>query len=407
MPSIDAFFATAFARPSSAERLFPVNPPGVGKARPVAPLGLLLLALAHPTPVQADPGRIEINQAAALAGGVTPADAPGFPVTLDRAGSYVLTGDLDLSAVLSSGIEIVADDVSLDLAGFGIRGPVTCVRNASDVTCSQGALPFAGIHSSASGTRIRNGRIRGIRGSGVLVGASATLEDLDVVENAADGIATGAFASVLRVRAERCGDDGFDLGSSSRIVESQAFANGSEGIEAGTNVYVRGVQLAANAALGLRGTDVIVLDSTISGNQASGVGIQDAAVLRNNLLLANGQYGVAIDGGGSSRRAAAIVMENVVRESPLGGIQLAGEGILSRNVVSKIPAIGIACYRNASDPESGCLIAGNVVNENDQGILAASGSGHVENVLYGNTISINASPTPMGTNLCDGSTTCP
>ena len=48
--------------------------------------------------VAASPGAVEINQARALAGGVTPSDLPGFPVTIDGPGSFVLTGDLDLSA---------------------------------------------------------------------------------------------------------------------------------------------------------------------------------------------------------------------------------------------------------------------------------------------------------------------
>ncbi len=73
----------------------------------------------------ASEGVIEINQAAALAGGITPSDTPGFPVTLDQPGSYRLTGDLDFITTDEdpfgiSGIVITAEDVSLDLGGFSV-----------------------------------------------------------------------------------------------------------------------------------------------------------------------------------------------------------------------------------------------------------------------------------------------
>ena len=59
--------------------------------------GLLL-----PTTPHAADGKIEINQAKALAGGVTATDAPGFPVTIDQSGSYLLTSDLTVPADTSA-----------------------------------------------------------------------------------------------------------------------------------------------------------------------------------------------------------------------------------------------------------------------------------------------------------------
>ena len=54
-------------------------------------------------------GVIEINQARALAGGVTAGDSAGFPVTLSASGSYRLTGNL---TVPSSTSGIVASSAS-------------------------------------------------------------------------------------------------------------------------------------------------------------------------------------------------------------------------------------------------------------------------------------------------------
>jgi hypothetical protein len=67
-------------------------------------------------------GVILIDQNRALAGNVTPVDAPGFPVTITQPGSYRLSGNLTAGANVS-GIEILASNVTLDLNGFTISGP--------------------------------------------------------------------------------------------------------------------------------------------------------------------------------------------------------------------------------------------------------------------------------------------
>ena len=95
---------------------------------------LLLLA---PGTVSADDGVVEINQARALAGGVTPADLPGFPVTLDAsaARSYRLTGSLFLDASVT-GVDAVegATGTTLDLNGFEIACAAACAARCSSRT---------------------------------------------------------------------------------------------------------------------------------------------------------------------------------------------------------------------------------------------------------------------------------
>ena len=51
--------------------------------------------------VPAVDGVIEINQASVFIGGVSPGNNPGFSVSLTVAGSYRLTGNLDVSAEAS------------------------------------------------------------------------------------------------------------------------------------------------------------------------------------------------------------------------------------------------------------------------------------------------------------------
>ena len=62
-----------------------------------------------------------IDQNKALAGNVTPGDAPGFPVTITRPGSYRLSSNLLLPAS-GDGIVIASSGVTLDLNGFSLIG---------------------------------------------------------------------------------------------------------------------------------------------------------------------------------------------------------------------------------------------------------------------------------------------
>src|SRR5690348_7192989 len=87
---------------------------------------LFCAILALPYAASAADGVILIDQAAALAGSVTPGDAPGFPVTLSQPGSYRLSGNLTVPDADTTAIQITADSVTLDLNGFTIAGPGGC-----------------------------------------------------------------------------------------------------------------------------------------------------------------------------------------------------------------------------------------------------------------------------------------
>ena len=76
----------------------------------IAVMLILAAGVAH-----AGDGAVEINQASVLAAG-------GFPFTISQAGKYVLTSNLTVPDVNTSGILITARHVTLDLGGFGVFG---------------------------------------------------------------------------------------------------------------------------------------------------------------------------------------------------------------------------------------------------------------------------------------------
>src|SRR5712692_4005736 len=79
-------------------------------------------------------GVVLIDQNRALAGGVTPGDAPGFPVTISVPGSYRLSGNLTVPDANTTAIQVTADNVTLDLNGFSIIGPTVCVGTSCSPT---------------------------------------------------------------------------------------------------------------------------------------------------------------------------------------------------------------------------------------------------------------------------------
>jgi hypothetical protein len=143
-----------------------------------AALLLLLASLAAGPAIGAD-GVIEINQAAAEAGGITAGDAPGFPVTLSRSGSYRLTSNLASSSKANSLVRITAPRVTLDLGGFTLS---YCPQEF----CGTGEEN--GIDADELDATIRNGNVIGAGGTCVRVGDQARVESVRAIDCGRDGI---------------------------------------------------------------------------------------------------------------------------------------------------------------------------------------------------------------------------
>ena len=124
---------------------------------------------------QAEDGQTIINQTKALAGDVTPGDAPGFPITLTREGSYRLSSNLSVPAN-TEGIVVAANYVTIDLNGFRISGAgsgngisdgntprkMTAIRNGSISNFNSGIRMQNSIASYVDAIRVRNNTAFGI-----------------------------------------------------------------------------------------------------------------------------------------------------------------------------------------------------------------------------------------------------
>ena len=227
-------------------------------AQLAAILPLLTAAVAWPTD-----GVIEINQAKALAGGVTPGDTAGFPVTISAGGSFRLTSDLDVrvlglpASANTDGIDITGSgDVTIDLNGFGILGPASC----PSFPCANTGIGSGIVTSTLVENRtvaIRNGTVRGMGLVGINLNGTDRIADVSVFENGGIGIAMGR-------------------GVASRVVVSR---NGGRGLD-GYDAVIESSYLGGNS-----GDEIFLIFGTIDGcniNADGGLAVQLSTGLLSN-----------------------------------------------------------------------------------------------------------------------------
>jgi len=257
-----------------------------------------LVLLAPALPALAGDGAIEINQAAALAGGVTPGDAPGFPVTITTSGNYRLVGNLTVPDENTTAIRVdnFVNDVTIDMNGHAILGVVSC--SGTPVTsCTPSGGTGQGIWSVGEKVTVLNGTIRGMGAEGIRafhlgVTPGARIEGVTAQGNAADGI--------LCVQA--C-----------LVLGNLAVANGGAGISTGDGSTVRDNIARHNAGSGIVADDSTVTNNTSLDNGGDGI-VAGNAVVIGNAIAENDGYGLMVDVG------AAGYAKNTINNNTMGTV---------------------------------------------------------------------------------------
>jgi hypothetical protein len=225
-------------------------------------------------------GVILIEPSRVARGSITPGDAPGFPVTISQPGSYRLAGNLRVSDMITTAIEITADNVTLDLNGFSIIGPNVCTPNPT--MCNQGG--GVGVHAGSfstgtiapSGVRVMNGTVRGMGFHGIrLSGEGTVVEKVHATNNGGPGIVVG-------------------IGS---VIDSTAILNGT--------------------SAGIIGA--IVRGCISSKNATSGIFLRPGGVAMGNTATSNGGFGIDASCPGS-------IVGNTAVGNQLGNIRTQGPG---------------------------------------------------------------------------------
>jgi hypothetical protein len=202
---------------------------------------LIIAAVAASTaaPAFAD-GPVLITHDTALTGDVTPGDAPGYPVTIKRAGSYQLASNLR-PGTDKVAIEIAAANVTVDLNGFALLGKGVASQGISYTNLSRNVT-------------IRNGIVSGFKLDGIVGGYAWTVENMQVVQNGGKGVWLYNYGRVANSIITQNGGAGVDCGWACHVQGNIVSQNGSDGVAFFYGGTVLGNTIAGNGAYGIRGS---------------------------------------------------------------------------------------------------------------------------------------------------------
>jgi len=199
-------------------------------------------------------GVVLINQSTVLAAG-------GFPYQITQSGSYRLTGNLTVPDADTTAIQVTANDVTIDLNGFGIIGPTICTGPAgSPVTsCAPLGRGFGiGSAGSSSDLSVSNGFVRGMGSTGIGIATEGSVQNVRAISNGLNGIvAYNVSGSVASFNGQ------------AGIISNQGTLSGN------TTLY--------NGKVGILSS----CPGSVVGNTANGNGLQNLSLANSTCTAAN------------------------------------------------------------------------------------------------------------------------
>lgn len=249
---------------------------------------LFTALIALSAPAFAIDGEILITHAKALAGGVTPGDAPGYPVTLSVAGKYKLGSNLTLPNADTTGVISSVGGISLDLNGFSIVGPAYCpAQGGSEPTPEYVCQPMKsgqGVDLGGPGNSVRNGRIIGVGGYGVYI-QNGIVESMDISFVGRSGVVLEGRTGQVRNSSIR------------EAYQSGVLAQANAGVVTNNTIY-------SSNSLAVTGASVQVIGNHLHGGTSALY--CPGYVLYTDNMLGTAMYnstgtsgGNCIDGGGN------------------------------------------------------------------------------------------------------------
>ncbi|MCB9846645.1 MAG: hypothetical protein H6811_11755 [Phycisphaeraceae bacterium] len=317
----------------------PVDPPG----GPVQPSFKTLTEIEPRTPLQSLPGSTQAIH------------------VISQPGSYYLTGPV-VGQSGKHGIQITADDVTLDLNGFTLQG----------VSGSLDGVSTGNLVVPINNLAIRNGVVRnwGRRGISADQANNAVIDSIRAFANGDTGIRAGFGISpptgpivrncVSQANAldgihaengvvESCVSmDNFGRGISalgSSVSNCTASTNDTDGI-GGSGSVVNCVAVGNGIdGIHMSGT---VADSRTSSNQGDGIEVTPGSVVRDCRSTFNAGHGVLAD-------TSATIRGNAVRDNQMDGIRVNSGCLVQENVCESNVGSGIRTTQDNNRIQSNTL----------------------------------------------------
>ncbi len=319
----------------------------------------------------------------------TPGDADSlFKIT--QSGSYYLTGNIDVLFFGEHGIEITADNVSLDLGGFALRG-YTSMGDFDGVSVTTPALynitVFNGsFHNwgddgidlgtwNAVNCRVENVHVVNCVGNGVITGSGSIVSNCSASLNDVDGIRTDNNGMVLNCLTFRNSTNGIETGPGSVVSSCAAYGNAVNGIATNVGSTVVNCSTYDNSGGGISSSgNCTISNCTSYSNTGNGITTLDGSTVTSCTVNNNEARGISVSNGcqitGCMTRNNALDGIAVNFSSTVTGNTCNGDGAAAGNHG------GIRVLGQAN------RIEGNNVTYADRGLLVDSGG----NVIVRNSV---------------------
>jgi hypothetical protein len=227
-------------------------------------------------------GPVIITQSKAVAGHVTPGDAPGFPITISAPGSYKLGNNLDVAAG-KNGIVVTAPHVTIDLDGFTLNGNQVALHG----------ILLTGLRKVFD-VSVRNGSISEFTKRGISAEFLnfVALENLTILGNGTDGVVVGNYARIANSTISVNFGTGVACVQSCSVQSSVVSSNGGVGIEI-LEGHVLGNAIEHNRSLGISATSAGAGNNTLIDNNTGHPGAQTRGIyaMQPNLCLPECLFG--------------------------------------------------------------------------------------------------------------------
>jgi len=285
---------------------------------------------------------------------------------ISSSGSYYLTGDI---TTIKGGIQITANNVTLDLCGYNLIGDAGNNRTGLDL-------------DSQSNVEVRNGTVRSFGYDGVMQNyVSATdhrIIGIRAIDNGQTGSGKGIYVHGTNHLIKDCiasGNSGYGFyvpGGSSTIAgcksynnsygfytgygcvirDNTAYGNANSGIYTGSGCTVTGNTAYANDNSGIyTGSGCTVTGNTAYANDSFGIYTGSGCTVQNNTAYANFYYGIHTGEG------CTIIGNTSRANTNQGGIWVDDKSTVVGNTATDNTGYGIYCSQN-------CLVDQNTAVDN-------------------------------------------
>lgn len=305
--------------------------------------------------------------------GLSLATAPGDTnsvIRISQPGSYYLLGPV-LGAAGKHGIEIEADNVTLDLNGFAVSGVTGAIDGISVPTARRNIVikngtvrgfPLSGIFAkNVNGGMIRDVIVQGNQSDGLWTGSEMLVQNVQVISNGNHGFVIDQRTQVIFESCQAVDNDagfqgsnsramsfkdcsardnreqGFFVGDENRFVNCQAVENDFGGFEAGQRARFESCVSQFNTRRGFSVTGgASMADCSAANNGQDGINVSFRSQLQRCVGLQNGGNGIVaaqgsmvIDCEATLNTAAGIVAGNGCSVERCNSNENSGVGIFA------------------------------------------------------------------------------